>query len=254
MAAYYNEIDPFCVEWLRNLIKAGLIADGDVDDRDIRDVRPGDVAGYTQCHFFAGIGGWSYALRLAGVPDDTPVWTGSCPCQPFSGANVAHGGAKGQADARHLWPDFYRIIRECRPSILFGEQVERAIGWGWLDEVFGDLEASDYACGAAIGPALSVGARHERKRLYWMAHANGAGRPGHFAQLGVSGVEGEARTVDGDALARAGRALDGDYAGLLLSDGVSVAVERCTTRGYGNAIVPQAAARFVQAAREALAA
>ena len=53
MAAYYNEIDPFCVEWLRNLIKAGHIADGEVDDRDIREVSPDDLRGFRQAHFFA---------------------------------------------------------------------------------------------------------------------------------------------------------------------------------------------------------
>ena len=67
--AYYNEIDPYAADWLHNLINAGLIAPGHVDQRSIEDVRPGDLAGYTQCHFFAGIGVWSYALRRAGWPD-----------------------------------------------------------------------------------------------------------------------------------------------------------------------------------------
>ena len=79
MSAYYNEIDPYAAQWLRNLIEAGLIAAGDVDGRSIEDVTPNDIRGYTQCHFFAGIGGWSAALRLAGWPDSMPVWTGSCP-------------------------------------------------------------------------------------------------------------------------------------------------------------------------------
>ena len=116
MSAYYNEIEPFAVEWLRNLIARGLIAAGDVDERDIRDVRPNDISGYAQCHFFAGIGGWSLALRLAGWPDDRPVWTGSCPCQPFSQA----GSRAGTADERHLWPAFFYLIEQCRPPVLFG--------------------------------------------------------------------------------------------------------------------------------------
>ena len=86
MTAYYNEHEPYAAAWLRNLIAGGHIAAGDVDARDIQDVTPDDLTGYTQCHFFAGIGGFSYALRLAGWPDDRPVWTGSCPCQPFSAA------------------------------------------------------------------------------------------------------------------------------------------------------------------------
>lgn len=88
MTAYYNEIDPFAAAWLRRLIARGLIAPGDVDTRSITDVRADDLVSYVQCHFFAGIGGWSLALRLAGWPDDRPVWTGSCPCQPFSGAGI----------------------------------------------------------------------------------------------------------------------------------------------------------------------
>lgn len=88
MTAYYNEIDPFAANWLRNLSDAGLIAKGVVDERSIVDVTPADLVGFTQCHFFAGIGGWSYALRLAGWPDEREVWTGSCPCQPFSTAGA----------------------------------------------------------------------------------------------------------------------------------------------------------------------
>ena len=104
MAAYYNENDPFAAAWLRELIKAKLIADGEVDERSIELVRPDDLRGFVQCHFFAGIGGWSYALRLAGWPDNREVWTGSCPCQPWSVA----GKGDGENDARHLWPVWYK--------------------------------------------------------------------------------------------------------------------------------------------------
>src|ERR1700761_6849141 len=116
MQAYYNENDPFAAAWLEALIADGLIAPGVVDRRSIVDVKPEDLEGYGQCHFFAGIGGWSYALRLAGVSDDEPIWTGSCPCQPFSAA----GKRKGIADARHLWPEFYRLIGQRRPARVFG--------------------------------------------------------------------------------------------------------------------------------------
>ena len=145
-AAYYNEIDPYAADWLRNLIAAGHIAPGDVDERSIEDVHPDDLRGYTQCHFFAGIGVWSYALRRAGWPDDRPVWTGSCPCQPFSAAG------KGAAfdDERHLWPDWHWLIQECHPPVVFGEQVESRDGLGWLDLVQADLEGLEYACGRSL--------------------------------------------------------------------------------------------------------
>jgi hypothetical protein len=54
MTAYCNEFDRYAAQWLRNLISAGHIAPGDVDERDIKDVRPSDLQGYTQCHFLRG--------------------------------------------------------------------------------------------------------------------------------------------------------------------------------------------------------
>ena len=162
--AYYNEFDPYAAQWLRNLITRGLIAPGEVDERSIEDVRPDDLRGFTQCHFFAGIGVWSHALRQAGWPDDRPVWTGSCPCQPFSQA----GREDGVADKRHLWPAFFHLISECQPDIVLGEQVEGAIKHYWLDLVQDDLEGAGYATGAVCAPAACVGAPHIRSRLYWV--------------------------------------------------------------------------------------
>lgn len=153
---YYNDNDKFNCAWLRELIKRGLIAAGDVDCRDIQLVQPQDLTGYVQCHFFAGIGGWSYALRLAGWPDSRPVWTGSCPCQPFSSA----GKRRGTTDPRHLWPAWQRLIRECQPATIFGEQVAGQDGVKWFDAVSVDLEGMGYAVGAADLCAASVGAPH----------------------------------------------------------------------------------------------
>ncbi len=174
MTAYYNEFDPKAAAWLRELIKAGHIAAGDVDERSIVDIRPSDLIGYTQCHFFAGIGIWSYALRRAGWPDDRPVWTGSCPCQPFSAA----GKGAGFTDERHLWPHFHWLIENCRPSVVFGEQVASKDGLGWLDLVQADLEGSGYASGAVDTCAAGFGAPHIRQRLYWVAHAEMRGQSG----------------------------------------------------------------------------
>ena len=164
-AAYYNEIDRYCCDWLQNLMDAGHITPGKINDRPIENLSPDDVRGYERVHFFAGIGGWDYALNLARWSG--PVWTGSCPCQPFSAA----GKAKAADDERHLWPAWFSLIRECRPPIVFGEQVEAAIGWGWLDLVFSDLEAEGYACGATVLPACSIGAPHIRQRLWFVGQS-----------------------------------------------------------------------------------
>lgn len=179
MTAFYNEIDPFAASWLRNLIAAGHIADGVVDERDIRDIRPDELSGFAQCHFFAGIGLWSLALRQAGIADDAQVWTGSCPCQPFSQA----GRGGGAADERHLWPAFFHHIDAIRPSVVMGEQVASADGLAWLDLVSDDLEGAGYAVRAADTCAASVGAPHIRQRLYWMADAAGERRKGLDALL-----------------------------------------------------------------------
>ncbi|MFB0868471.1 DNA cytosine methyltransferase [Enterobacter hormaechei] len=167
-SAYYNEIDPYAAQWLRNLIAGGHIAPGEVDERSIEDVTPDDLRGFTQCHFFAGIGVWSHSLRLAGWPDDKPVWTGSCPCQPFSAA----GKGDGFADERHLWPHFFHLISERRPQHVFGEQVASGNANAWFDLVQADLEGMGYAFGLVPFAAAGIGAPHIRERAYWVAHAN----------------------------------------------------------------------------------
>lgn len=166
--AYYNEIDPFAAQWLRNLIAGGHIAPGEVDERSIEDVTPDDLRGFTQCHFFAGIGVWSHSLRLAGWPDDKPVWTGSCPCQPFSAA----GKGDGFADERHLWPHFFHLISERRPQHVFGEQVAAGNANTWFDLVQADLEGMGYAFGLVPFTSAGIGAPHIRERAYWVANAD----------------------------------------------------------------------------------
>lgn len=180
MTAQYNEIEPFAAEWTRNLITAGHVAPGVVDERSITDLSATDVSGPGQRHFFAGIAGWSHALRLAGVPDDADVWTGSCPCQPFSAA----GGRRGFDDERHLWPAWFKLIDQCRPPIVLGEQVASPDGLRWLDAVFADLEGAGYAVGAADLCAAGVGAPHRRQRLWFVAYANYDG----LDRLGVAWV------------------------------------------------------------------
>jgi DNA (cytosine-5)-methyltransferase 1 len=207
MAAYYNEKDPFAAAWLRELIKAGAIAPGDVDERSIEDVVPVDLRKYAQCHFFAGIGVWSYALGRAGWPDDRPVWTGSCPCQPFSAA----GKGGGFADERHLWPAFLHLIRECRPDVVFGEQVASVDGLEWLDLVQTDMEGENYAFGAVDTCAAGFGAPHIRQRLYWMADADDCGRIGR--RSGETSHGRDSARIEPERLCNAGGMADADDTG-----------------------------------------
>lgn len=171
MAAYYNEFDPQAAAWLRELIAKDHIAPGLVDERSIEDVKPDDLKEFTQCHFFAGIGVWSYALRRAGWDDSRPVWTASCPCQPFSAA----GAGAGFADPRHLYPSLGWLIAECKPSIVLGEQVAGKAVYPWIDLVHAHLESLGYAFGAVPFPSAGVGAPHIRDRLFWVADADSHG-------------------------------------------------------------------------------
>jgi DNA (cytosine-5)-methyltransferase 1 len=223
VSAYYNENDPYCAQWLRNLIAEGLIAPGDVDERDIQDVSSDDLKGYTQHHFFAGIGGWSFALRRAGWPDERAIWTGSCPCQPFSEA----GQRKGFDDDRHLWPAWFRLIAAYRPPIVAGEQVPEAIRIGWLDAVAADLEAVGYSIGAAVLSACVVEARQERERLWFVACTDSF----QVERPSESRMERHSWAAE-PAVDR-------------VAHGIPSRVEQ--VRAYGNAIVPQLAAEVISA-------
>ncbi len=243
--AYYNEIDSFAAAWLRELIRAGLIMDGEVDERDIRDVEASDLAGFTRCHFFAGIAGWDYALQLAGWPDDRPVWTGSCPCQPFSSA----GNGKGADDERHLWPEFARLIGECLPATVFGEQAPSPI---WLEGFACDLELEGYACGACVLRASEYEASHERRRLYWVASdASGERQPQSRK------CKQDPSDYAQDAFGEADRFVDAVRRKALPflcrgHDGISGRVGQVACTGFGNAIVPQVGAEFIGAYLDAL--
>ena len=299
---YYNELDGGAAAWLRELIADGLIPAGEVDERSICDVRGRELDGFGQCHFFAGIGGWPDALRLAGWPEEREVWTGSCPCPPFSCAGkkkccpscesealIPHPHKTGvfacaecehqwYADGRHLWPEMLRLVRQCSPAVVFGEQVASEDGLFWLAGVRATLEGCGYAVGAADLPAAGLGAPHIRQRLWWVADAEATERRrvahpcecGPQAQTGGCGglggfwsdylwlpcADGKSRRVG----IRPSAVADGIPGGMDASGQAGLAqvetIEILTTheegramllKGYGNAIVPEVAAVFIRA-------
>ena len=188
---YYNDNCKHSAAWIRQLIEDKIIPPGEVDDRSIKEVTPDDVKGFTQCHWFAGVAGWSRALQLAGWPSDRPVWTASLPCQGFSVA----GKQLGIRDERHLWPVFERLVRVCRPGELFGEQVSSKLARvDWLPRVCMDLQELGYAatavdlCAPCAGThgegrfvrgdqdeweSIIIGAPHIRQRIFWLAYSIG---------------------------------------------------------------------------------
>jgi DNA (cytosine-5)-methyltransferase 1 len=255
MAAYYNDVDDYCVEWTKNLIRAGLIPDGEVDSRSIRDVQPDDLRGFSQCHFFCGIAGFAYACRLAGWPDDKELWTGGFPCQPFSVA----GRQLAAADDRHLWPELHRLVAGVRPAWVLGENVAGLVKLA-LDGVQSDLASSGYASRAFVVPACAVDAPHRRDRV-WIcakpvadagqqrrdgldpllqpgrpqqagAQAAGGGAGGFWDGAGwISGRDGKARRVEPGIRLLAAR----------------VPARVAKLRALGNSICPQVAAEILRA-------
>ena len=199
--AYYNEFDPKAAAWIRQLIKNGMIADGEVDERSITEVTADEIRGFTQHHFFAGIGGWSYSLRLANWADSRPVCTASLPCQPFSVA----GAQKGIDDERHLLPHFIELVKQCNFQTIFGEQVPGAIKHGWLDDLCTEMEREKYRVGQIVLTAAGEGAPHIRQRLYWVADSINKGSQGWLSgrqdteRKAVNRYIGCSSTVDGMA-------------------------------------------------------
>lgn len=246
---YYNEFDRRKAAELRRLIADGKIPAGDVDERPIQEVRPHEVVHYTQQHFFAGIGGWSLALRLAGWPDSRPVRTGSCPCGPFSIA----GNLLAEADPRHLWPVFCDLITFGEPTVTFGEQVASKAGVSWMSGVRADLEGRGYEVGAADLCAAGVGAPHIRQRLYWVA--NPASHRCKGIERRGSSYSPEDWTLEAldpwnsssHPFQHWPQLLAEPYA-CRVADGLPSTVDvRPRLHAYGDAIVPQLAAEFIRA-------
>jgi len=104
-------------------------------------------------------------LKADGI-DSIDIITGGYPCQPFSVA----GRKKGEEDPRHLWPEYFRLVKELRPTWVIGENVSGHIKLG-LDTVISDLESEDYAVRPFSISASSIGANHQRERVWIVANS-----------------------------------------------------------------------------------
>lgn len=256
---YLNEWSPYHAQWCRNLAEAGEIPACVVDETDIRQVTGDRLNEYDQCHFFAGIAGWPLALKLAGVPDNFPVWTGSCPCQPFA----ACGRNTGMSDERNVWLEFFRLISQCRPACVFGEQSADSIGKGWLDAVCDDMDAIGFTVWSPVIPACGAGAPHIRKRLYWVAHSDlsrfsgwriNRDRPEQkhpwSRGVGVRGNAGRTRPIEPGVFPLAYGLPRSVGPGGTRSERMGLVAAKANRvgriHGYGNAIVPELAAMFVR--------
>lgn len=242
--AYYNEVDKYCAMWLKNLMDANLIAAGDIDDRSIEDVSAEDLRGYTQSHFFAGIGVWSYSLRTAGWGDDLPGWTGSCPCQPFS----IPGKRLGFNDERDLWPTWFNIIKKRRPPKIFGEQV--ATARQWIERTKENCEAIDYAFGVVVTRASIYGAQHQRRRILFFADSGCERWVRSRERRPLSKRDEKKVSVINDCDVIMGRAVERDFNNILRSNGSTLAVERLRSKAYGNAMYSKQIGGFIRAAMD----
>lgn len=239
MTPTFYEYDPICCRWLQELFPDGRVYCQDVKQQTFIE---GD-----RVHLFAGVGGWEYALRLAGW--ESPVWTLSCPCQPFS----ISGRRTGTSDDRHLWPYARNLIDQHRPATMFGEQVASPLGREWLNGVFNDLEAMGYAVAGADLPSCSVGTSHRRQRLYWAATDARASRLPRLSDIeGVPKSTQTPSTFDGDSITYARFCVGNHCPDVLRVDGLSLKTSRIAIKGYGNGIVPQVAAVFIHAVGESI--
>lgn len=268
MSVFYNDFSRDSVDWLNKLVNASRLPVGDISGKSITELQASEVDGYTQCHFFCGIGGWPLALKMAEVPEHFNVWTGSCPCQPFSAANK---DAKGFDDERDLWKDFFRLIKDGKPDFVFGEQVPTAASNGWLDRLCTDLQSEGYIVLASILSASLVGAPHYRKRLYWGGvRAEVLDNPEMFRQewkrsVGYPSWGTGEKQVCSEELRDCGPTFWSNAERLRGTEGKAFYVEPGTfplvnglpnrvvkSIGYGNAIVPQVGALFVSSFFDAI--
>lgn len=163
------------------------------------------------------------------------------PCQPFS----VIGSRRGVEDERFLWPEVVRIVEAQRPRVVVLENVVGHLRYGFA-EVLGGLAALGYDAEWDCLTAASVGAPHERDRLFVVAYADGLPVSTVFGDSGEEregalawAEEGELFVVDEGGGASRGRCWVSEPGVGRVVDGVPYRVERLA--GLGNAVVPEVA-------------
>jgi len=214
------------------------------------------------------------------------ILTGGFPCQPYSIA----GERKGREDERHLWPEMLRVVRECSPRWIVGENVRGLVNWSGglvFEEVCADLEACGYSVQPFILPACAVNAPHRRDRVWFVAYNHKRDRTEERLQTGrevdVYRIKGNRNAPDtnGDQRRKRRRYEDkstktkryfsvcnarpqtwenfpskpplcgGDDGLPRELDGITFSKwRRESIKAYGNAIVPQVALRIFEAIQE----
>jgi DNA (cytosine-5)-methyltransferase 1 len=247
---YYNENNPYAVQWLKNLMAAKLIPAGDIDDRSIVDVTAGDVSGYRQCHFFAGIAGWSLALKIVKWPSDKPVWTASCPCPPWSRGRVWHQEWSGTRDDRDLWPVFFRLVKKIKPPVILGEQVAGKRARPWVDRLERNLEKENYVIESANKTSKETGGPQVRERFYFAANLNRKRKSGSIKGRNISSARQWRWRGEEDLRVIAMAPLKQNHRWpqpLVRRGDDGLPFHMANLRAYGNAIDPWVAAEFIGA-------
>lgn len=237
MSDYHNEWDPYCAQWIRNLMQANLIPQGEVDERSITDVSADDLRGFKRWHFFSGIAGWALALRIADAADDSEVWTGSPPCQDNSFAAAVTGRRTGFDGARsglaHKWLELLGAIR---PRSVGFENVPGVRPW--LHHITEGLGSLGYSVSESERSSQDIGAPMPRRRVWVFAQRDGA----RLAQSG----ESEPCQAHDDPRAAAPRNYwaETERGFRPLDDGIPERVAQ--VRAFGNAIDPHVAASLIR--------
>lgn len=169
-------------------------------------------------------------LTADGITVD--VITGGFPCQDISAAGKRAGITDGTRSG--LWSEIVRLACEIRPRYILIENVSNLLigpserPGGWFSRILCDLASIGYDAEWACITASSVGAPHERDRVWIVAYPNTS----QFQRGGISRRIYQEHTHFSDAC------WGKDKPGVVRTlNGISNQMDR--VGALGNAVVPQ---------------